>query len=89
MAMKIDGNILRHRLDGAHPIARPFRLDLFLAGDQRDLARPRSLRRDAIVNFTRQQPQWQSDHTGLVTEHPLDRQMRLTRVLVGPSTAVT
>ena len=32
---EVDVGVARHRLDGAHPVARPLRLDLLLAGDQR------------------------------------------------------
>ena len=34
---EVDVDVARHRLDRAHPVARALRLDLLLAGDQRDL----------------------------------------------------
>ena len=42
----------------AHPIARPLRLDLFLARDQRDLVGA-DARRDLVVDLARQEPQRQ------------------------------
>ena len=68
-----------HRLDGADPVARPVRLDLLLAGDQRDLLGA-DLGDDAQVDLPGEKPQGQPDHPGRVREHPLDGEMRLAGV---------
>ena len=71
--------IARHRLDGGDPVARVLRLDLLLAGDERDAVCARAIR-DLVVDLARQQPQRQADHAGGMPQHPLDRQMRLAGV---------
>ena len=76
---KFDLAVERHRLDRADEIARPERNDLFFAGDQRDLGRAPRLDHP-IVNFARQQPQRQADHARGMSQHALDRQMRLARI---------
>ena len=74
-----DVEIARHRLDGRDPVARVRRLDLLLAGDQRDgvAADPCG---DLVVDLARQQPQRQADHAGGMREHPLDGEMGLAGV---------
>ncbi len=76
---EVDVDVARHRLDGAHPIACPLRLDLLLAGDQRDLvgADPRG---DLVVHLARQQAQRQSDHAAFVAEHALDGEVGLAGI---------
>ena len=71
--------IPRHRLDGGDPVARVLRLDLLLAGDQRDALDARAIG-DLVVDLAREQPQRQADHAGGMRQHPLDRQMRLAGV---------
>ena len=71
--------IPRHRLDGGDPVARVLRLDLLLAGDQRDRLDARAIG-DLVVDLARQQPQRQADHAGGMRQHPLDRQMGLAGV---------
>ena len=71
--------IARHRLDGGDPEARVRRLDLLLAGDQRDGVRADPL--DALViDLAREQSQRQPDDTARMRQHALDRQMRLAGV---------
>ncbi|GJE41472.1 hypothetical protein AEGHOMDF_0638 [Methylobacterium soli] len=74
-----DVEVARHRLDRGDPIARPVRLDLLLAGDQRHLvgADPGD---DAQVDLPREQPQRQPDHPGRVGEHALDGQVGLAGI---------
>ena len=74
-----DRQVARHGLDGRDPVARVRRLDLFLAGHQRDRVRP-GARDELLVNFARQQAQRQADHAGGMAEHALDREMRLAGV---------
>ena len=76
---EVDVDVARHRLDGAHPIARALRLDLLLAGDQRDLVGA-DAGGDLVVDLARQQAQRQSDHAALVAEHALDGEVRLAGV---------
>ena len=71
--------IARHRLDGCYPVAGVARLDLFLAGDERDLFGPHA-RDDLVVDLARQQAQRQADHAAGMAEHPLDRQMGLAGI---------
>ena len=71
--------VARHRLDGRDPIARVRRLDLLLAGDERDRVRARP-RCDLVVHLARQQPQRQPDDAGGMAEHALDGEMRLAGV---------
>src|SRR6185312_4148387 len=76
---KSDIEIARHGFDGGDPIARIGRLDLLLAGDQRDgiLARARG---DLVVDLACEQPQRQTDDAGGMREHALDREMRFAGV---------
>jgi hypothetical protein len=76
---KIDIDLTRHRLDGRDPVPRPLGLDLFLAGDQRNFIGSDPLH-DLVVNFAGEEAQRQADHAGLVVEHPLDCEVRLSRV---------
>ena len=76
---EVDVGVARHRLDGAHVVARPLGLDLFLAGDERD-AVGADAGDDLVINLARQQAQRQPDQPGLVAEHALDGKMRLARV---------
>ncbi len=71
--------VQRHGLDSADEILRPGRGDLLLAGDQGDGAGASGLD-DAIVDLAREQPQRQTDHAGLVAQHPLHRQVGLASV---------
>ena len=71
--------IPRHRLHGGDPVARLRRLDLLLAGDQRD-AVDADLVDDLVVDLAREQPQRQADHAGGMRHHPLDREMGLAGV---------
>jgi hypothetical protein len=71
--------IARHGLDGRDPVARIFRLDLLLAGDQRDRLKPRPVD-DLVIDLARQQPQRQADHAARMPKQALDRQMRLAGV---------
>ena len=74
-----DIEIARHGLDGGDPEARIWRLDLLLAGDQRDV-----LGADAIdhlvVDLARQQPQRQPDHAARMRQHALDGEVGLAGV---------
>ena len=74
-----DIEVARHRLDGGDPEARVRRLDLLLAGDERDRFRPDPFHR-AVVDLARQEPQRQADHAGGVRQHPLDGEMRLAGI---------
>ena len=76
---EIDIDVPRHGLDGRDPVARTLGLDLFLARDERDIARA-DAGHDPIVHFACEQPQRQADHPALVTEHALDGEMGLARV---------
>ena len=71
--------IARHRLHGGDPEPRLRRLDLFLAGDQRDGIHARAID-DLVVDLARQQPQRQADHAGGMRKHPLDREMGLAGI---------
>ncbi len=71
--------LARHRLHGGDPVARMRRDDLLLARHQRHLVLA-GTRRHARVDLARQQPKRQADDAALVTEHALDRQMRLAGV---------
>ena len=55
------------------------RLDLLLAGDQRDRV-DAGARGDLVVDLARQQAQRQADDARRMREQPLDRQMRLAGV---------
>ena len=76
---EVDVGLARHRLDRAHVVARPLRLDLLLARDQGNGvgADPRN---DLVVDLARQQAQRQADEPRLVAQHALDGQVRLARV---------
>ena len=76
---EIDVDVARHRLDRRDPVARRIRLDLLLAGHQRDIFGADPLD-DAVVDFARQQPQRQADHAVREGQHPLNGVMRLARV---------
>ena len=76
---EINGKVARHRLDRADPEARPFRLDLLLAGDERDGVGP-DLVDHALIDLARQQAQRQADHAGGMRDHPLDREMGLAGI---------
>src|SRR5262245_52052711 len=69
----------RHGLHRAHPIACALRLDFFLTRDEGDAIRS-GAGRDLVVDLAREQAQRQSDEPGLVTQHALDRQVRLARI---------
>ena len=71
--------IARHRLDGGDPEARVRRLDLLLAGDQRDVLGADPVD-DLVVDLAREQPQRQPDHAGRVRQHALDGEMGLAGV---------
>ena len=74
-----DVEVPRHRLDGADPVARVPRLDLLLAGDQRDLVGPHRCH-DAAVDLAGEQPQRQPDDAGRMGQHAFDGEMRLAGV---------
>ena len=74
-----DVEIARHRLDGRDPVARRFRLDLLLAGDQRDGFGAGAIG-DLVIDLAREQPQRQPDHARGMREHPFDGQMGLAGV---------
>jgi hypothetical protein len=76
---EVDVDVARHRLDGRDPVARALRLDLFFAGDERDLVGA-DAGGDLVVDLACEQPQRQADHAALVTEHALDREMGLAGV---------
>mgnify|MGYP003693809469 CR=1 FL=1 len=76
---EVDVGLARHRLDRAHVVARLLRLDLLLAGDERD-AVGAGARGDLVVDLAREQAQRQADQARVVAQHALDRQMRLARV---------
>ena len=71
--------VARHGFDGADPVARVLRLDLLLAGDQRDLVGA-DLLDHAAVDLARQQAQRQADDAGRVGQHALDREMGLAGI---------
>ena len=71
--------IARHRFDGGDPEARILRLDLLLAGDQRDGLGARAIG-DLVVDLARQEPQRQTDDAAGMRQHPLDGEMRLAGV---------
>ena len=74
-----DVEVARHRLDGRHPEARIRRLDLLLAGDERDRLGAHA-RRNLVVDLARQQPQRQPDDAGGMAEHALDGEMGLAGI---------
>jgi hypothetical protein len=74
-----DIEIARHRLDRGDPKARVRRLDLLLAGDERNRVRPRAFR-DLVVDLARQQPERQAYDPRGVREHALDGEMGLAGI---------
>ena len=76
---EIDRHIARHRLDGAYPVPRRFRLDFFFTRDERDI-RGTNPGYDLVIHLAGKQPQRQPDHPAFVAEHPLDSQMGLAGV---------
>ena len=76
---EIDRPVQWHGLDRAQEITRPFGQDLFLAGDQRDLALAFLLDRPVIV-FPRQQAQGKADDAGRIGQQAVHRQMGLPRI---------
>ena len=74
-----DVEIARHRLDGRDPEARVRRLDLLLAGDERDRVGADPLDR-LVVDLAGEQPQRQPDDAGRMGEHPLDGEMGLAGI---------
>ena len=83
-----DVEVARHRLDGRDPVARIRRLDLLLAGDQRDVVRARPGRRPCCRPRARAAA---AAARSCRTNAPSMRSMArwVLPVLVGPSTAVT
>ena len=76
---EVDLTIEWHRLDSADKPARSRRHDFLFAGDQSN--RSAALQRhDPVVVLTRQQSQWETNHAAGVTEHPINRQIRLAGV---------
>ena len=74
-----DVEIPGHRLDRRDPIARVLRLDLLLAGDERDAGLAGAVG-DLVVDLAREQAQRQADHARGMREHPLDGEMGLAGV---------
>ena len=74
-----DIEIARHRLDGRDPVARIWRLDLLLAGDERHGVGADPLDR-AVVDLAREEPQRQADQPGRMRQHPLDGEMGLAGI---------
>ena len=74
-----DVEIARHRLDGGDPKARIRRLDLLLAGDQRDRVLADAVG-NLVVDLARQQPQRQADHAAGMRQHALDGEMGLAGI---------
>ena len=71
--------VARHRLHGRHPEAGAGRLDLLLAGDERDRLRADPVD-DALVDLARQQAQRQADQPGVVADHAFDGEVGLAGV---------
>ncbi len=69
----------RHGLDRADIEARRGRLDLLLAGDERDFAWP-DAGNNLVVDLARQEPERQADDADIMGKHALDREMGLARV---------
>ena len=69
----------RHRLHGADIEARGGRLDLLLAGDERDLGGAGAAD-DLVVDLARKEPQRQADDADIVREHALDGEMGLAGI---------
>ena len=71
--------LARHGLHGAHVVARPLGLDLLFAGDEGHGIRA-DPRHDLVIDLAGKQAQRQADEAGLVTQHALDRQVRLAGI---------
>jgi hypothetical protein len=71
--------VARHGLDGGDPEARVRRLDLLLAGDQRDRVLAGAIDH-LVVDLARQQPQRQPDHARGMRQHALDGEMGLAGI---------
>jgi hypothetical protein len=71
--------IHRHRFGGAEEPAGGLRQDFLLAGDQRHLVRALQLRHP-VVDFARQKPKREADHSARMGAHPLDREIGLARI---------
>src|ERR1700730_9089379 len=71
--------VARHRLDGRDPVTRRFRLDLFLAGNERDSGGGGWFQR-AVIDLAREQPERQADHPAGIGKHPLDGVMGLAGI---------
>ena len=76
---KIDGAVERHGLHRGDKITGETGDDFFFARDQRDALGPARFHHP-VIDFSRQQPQRQSDHAGPVRQHALERPMRLAGV---------
>src|SRR6185312_9837881 len=71
--------IARHGFDGADVIPWIFGLDLFLARNERNVARA-DAGNDLVVDFPRQKPERQSYKAALMPQHPLDCEMRFSGI---------
>jgi hypothetical protein len=71
--------LARHRLHCTDRETRAGRLDLLLAGNQRDIVGADPLG-DTPIDLARQKPQWQADHTCFVRDHPFDGEMGLAGI---------
>jgi len=71
--------IARHRFHGGNPEARILRLDLFLAGDERNRLAAGTIG-DLVVDLAGEQPQRQADHPARMRKQPFDRKVRLAGV---------
>ena len=71
--------IERHRLDGADIETWAMRLDLLLAGDERDLS-VADAGDDLVVDLAGEKPERQADDADVVREHALDGEMGLAGV---------
>ena len=69
-------DVARHGFNRADIVAGAVGLDLLLARYERNVARP-DPGDDLVVDFSCEQPQRQSDQPALVSEHSLDREVRL------------
>ena len=76
---EIGVEIERHRLDSADIEARARRLDLLLAGDERDLCRT-DAGDDLVVDLAGEKPERQPDDAHVVREHALDGEMSLAGI---------
>jgi hypothetical protein len=69
----------RHRFGSAQQPARVFRLDPFLAGDQRDAVLTLD-RANPVVNLARKQAKRKADRARGMGAHPLDREVGLAGI---------